>query len=472
MQSLVTLLHGMSWGWNLWTVLSLASDLLALATAPSILLRRRSQPLPALGWLLAVFALPLVGAGWWWMVGRSKLERRRRDRQGARADLCALAEPEAGGRLACCDESGEAGPAPWRRGGTTRLVVDGPAVYGAFDQLIEGAGSSLELMFYIWRDDRSGRRFRDLLAARAAEGVEVRVLVDAVGAAGLPRRFWAPLEDAGGHVGRFQPPRLLRRGFDLNLRNHRKLVIADGTRAWVGGLNIGDEHLGAWHDLGVVVEGGTVGDLREVFLDDWFFATDEGRLPDATAAQPDSGGARARVVASGPDEPENSTRATLFDTICEADGRVWLMTPYFAPDLAMLEALCGAARRGADVRVLLPADGFTMGDRLACLASRAYWERLLGSGVRLFLHLRGFAHAKAALFDTTALIGSANYDERSLRLNFELGILVEDDALVESLRRLIARDCEEARELSRDDPDRGGIDALVSSAAHLLSPML
>ena len=472
MQSIVNLLHGMPWGWNLWTVVSLISDVLALATAPSVLLRRRSQPRPALGWLLAVFALPVLGAGLWWLFGRSRLERRRRMRRGSRVDLCDRATPADGGRLACCEPSGAPGSPPWREGGAVSLVVDGPEVYAAIEGLIEEARSSVEVMFYIWRNDEAGRRFRDLLAARASEGVSVRVLVDAVGSASLPRRFWSTLEDSGGRVARFQPPRLLRRGFDLNLRNHRKLVVADGVRSWVGGLNIGDEHLGAWHDLGVLIEGGSAPDLREVFLDDWFFATGEPELPPARVPFGADGRARTRVLASGPDEVENTTRAALFDGISAARSRVWLLTPYFAPDAALLEALCGAARRGLDVRVLLPAAGFTLGDRLAVLAGRSYWERLVRSGVRVCLHQRGFAHAKAAILDTTSLVGSANYDERSLRLNFELGVLVDDEELLGTLGAVFSRDFAEARELDADSMSSGRVEALLSSAAHLLSPLL
>jgi len=274
MQSFLVLLHGMDLGWNLWTVVALGSDLLAVLTAPSVLLRRQGRPTASLGWLLALFTLPALGPALWWLFGRNRLERRRAARCLARAELAAAVHAPAG-VLECCDGGGSPGVSPRRPGNTVRLLVDAKAAYPAFLAAVEAAERSVEVLFYIWQPDETGARLRDLLAERASAGISVRVLVDGLGAHRADRAFFAPLRAAGGRVAWFQPPRVLRRGLDLNFRNHRKLLLVDRRHAWVGGINIGDEHLGAWHDLAIGLRGPVVRDLFEVFADDRYFTTGE-----------------------------------------------------------------------------------------------------------------------------------------------------------------------------------------------------
>lgn len=479
MQTLLTLLHGMDWGWNGWTLLGVGSDLLAFASLPSILLRRRGRPVAALGWLLAVFTLPLVGAALWWLLGRTQLAHRRRRRQEARARLCRIG-PQAveGGLLACCTPDGEAGAGPWRVGNEVRLLVDAKQAYPRIEELIGGADRSIELLFFVWRPDTIGRRWRDLLTERARAGVRVRLLVDGFGSSAADRFFFAPLIDAGGAVRWFLPPRLLRRGFDLNFRNHRKLVVVDGERAIAGGLNVGDEHVGAWHDLMFEVRGPTVDDLREVFLDDWYFVTGESTLPTAavpTSPPPDASGlVECQVLASGPDQRDNTSLDALFELLAQATDRAWLMTPYFVPDPAIVQALRAASIRGADVRLLLPRRVRAWGDRLTRTASRSWFDELLRSGVRIDEFEPAFVHAKALLVDEElVLIGSANIDSRSLRLNFELGCLIRSVELNRDLAELFEGDLVDATPVPEDFAQREGrLQALTSSALHLLSPLL
>jgi len=425
-------------GWNVWTLVAVATDLFALTTAPSVLLRTRQRPTATLGWLLALFTLPLLGPAVWWLIGRNRLERRRVTRSRSPAGLAASLDT-LGGVLEGCGPSGHPGVGPRRPGNQARLLVDAAEAYPVFFEGVAGAVRSVDVLFFSWQPDETGSRLRDHLAERAAAGVDVRVLVDGMGAHRADRAFFAPLLQAGGRVAWFQPPRILRRGFDLNFRNHRKLLMIDRSRAWIGGLNIGDEHLGAWHDLAAELRGPVVRDLFEVFADDWFFTTGEAlALPPVVAAP---GAAVCRVLASGPDDTVASTHDAFFLALTSARTSIRLMTPYFIPGEAIVAALRSAALRGVDVRLLLPASSGVLHDRVTRLAGRTWFPELLDPGIRIWEYGAGFLHAKALVVDEElTLLGSANLDSRSFRLNFELSCAVHDKAFATRLGAVFDED--------------------------------
>lgn len=471
MQSFLVLLHGMDLGWNLWSFVAVGSDLLALLTAPSVLLRRSGRPTAALGWILALFTLPALGPALWWMIGRSRVERRSADRCRSRATLAATTSA-AEGVLDCCTPAGSPGVSPRRHGTSAALLVDAAQAYPAFEAAIGAARQSIEVMFYIWQPDGAGARLRDRLAARAAAGIDVRVLVDGFGARRADRRFFAPLIERGGRVAWFRPPHLLRRGFDLNFRNHRKLLLIDHGRAWIGGLNVGDEHLSEWHDLAVELDGPVVRDLFEVFADDWFFTTGE-ELP-LPAPRAGTGAATVRALASGPDVTVNATRDAFFIALTSARVQIRLMTPYFIPDEAILQALRTAALQGVDVRLLLPSSATTAHERLTLRAARTWFPELLDAGVRIWEYEGGFLHAKALVVDDDlVLLGSANLDTRSFRLNFELSTVIRDPGLAAAVTEVFRADLDRSREVVRAALERRSFGArLVDASLRLGSPLL
>lgn len=458
----------------------------AVLTIPSVLLRRLGQPMAALGWLFALFALPAVTLMAWWLIGRTHLERKRRIRKSASLEASRTlqeCQPEVTHSAIPPLATAKYENHPFFQVFSRLLAIDdlalSPAsrlellpitevVHRQWFALIDGAQHHLHLLFYIWRDDSIGRRLRDQLTAKARGGVEVRVLVDGVGSLGLSRRFFAELLAAGGEVRYFMPLRPSPAAATLNFRNHRKLLIADGCTAYTGGVNVGDEYL-AWQDLGVVLEGNIVHQLQEVFVDDWHFVTGDTLIAPVyfprVSSEKDS--VYCSVIGSGPDQDVNLMRDAISLAIMQSQQRLWILTPYFIPDEHMLASLRLAVFRGVDVRVYVPAKSDSLWVKRA---SRAFYPQLLRCGVKVYEY-EGMLHAKALLIDSVAtLVGSANMDIRSFRLNFEIGVVVFDKTINKQLASL-CKDVEcssRLQTLSRQHPIQRFVDAI----AHLLSPLL
>lgn len=476
-------------GWSLAEVLWLASWLGALLTVPSVLLQRAGRPTAALSWLLALFALPALAVMAWWLFGRTHLRRRRCQRRQA-SQLTSISLRETRQQLQAKMVDSAELSIPRRRatnlpsilheavfppagGNAVALLADTEATHHSWHGLVGQAHRHLHLLFYIWRDDHTGRALRDALVEKASKGVEVRVLYDAVGSLGLPGRFFKPLTDAGGQAAAFLPIRLLSASPTLNFRNHRKLIIADGQRAFTGGINVGDEYLN-WKDLGIVIEGPGVNQLQEVFIDDWYFSTGEELTEPRYFCEPGvesaEGSAVCETIASGPDQVFNATREMAFLAITQCRERLWIATPYFVPDQALLLALRTAVYRGVDVRLLVPR---TSDAPLVQRASRVFYPELLEAGLRIDEY-PGMLHAKAMLIDDDIiLIGSANMDTRSFRLNFELSTFVTDAALNQQVAALFDTLQAQAHAASNDDLRQASYLArLRDGLAHLLSPLL
>ncbi len=474
---------------TLWGTLVAATYVLALISIPSVLLKRQGRPQAALGWVLVLFSLPVLGLLLWWAIGRRHLVRRRRKKQRATKQLAQRINTLQNDDGSTPTRAWEILPirhlppedAEWvyppTRNNQVQLLVDAEQAYPAMERLIREARHHIHLLFYIWNADATGRRFRDLLIERARAGIQVRVLYDAIGSSGIRRRFMDDLRSAGGEAVAFMPPRILRRRrLELNFRNHRKLVLADGRAAVVGGLNLGDEYTQHWRDTAIELEGPTVDQLQELFADDWYFATKRdfltadhfGGWREACSTQDtvDVG-----LVASGPHTTYNFTHEAFFIAINGAQQRIWLTTPYFVPSETIMAAFHSAAIRGVDVRLLVPLRG---DQRLVDLASRSYYPELLRAGVRIFQYQPGILHSKTAIFDDHLVsVGSANVDIRSFRLNFEVGCFIKSDAFCQQLSNLFEIDMAKSRELMHDDLARSStLTRLTESVAHLLSPLL
>jgi cardiolipin synthase len=346
-------------------------------------------------------------------------------------------------------------------------------------EAIRGAQHHVHIEFFIFRPDDSGRRFVEALTAAAKRGVEVRFLYDAVGSYILSSRMFRDFRTAGGRVVAFLPLLNPLNRARINLRNHRKILVVDGRTAFTGGLNIGDEYLGKhpkfgyWRDTHFTVEGPGAESLQRVFLEDWYFAAEEAVSgPAYFPRQPEPvGSTLLQVVHSGPDAEYKAIRETYFAGILRARKRVWIASPYCVPDAGLRDALLLAGRSGLDVRFL----GLFRPDKwLPFLAARYYWAELLEAGVRVYQYARGMMHSKYVLVDGEwASVGTANLDNRSLYLNFEVNCLLYDPAAVAELERAFLDDLNWSVRL---DPDvyasRPYISRLAENAARLLSPVL
>ncbi|MCZ7650668.1 MAG: phospholipase D-like domain-containing protein [Thermoanaerobaculia bacterium] len=467
--------------WEL--VAALATLALAAFAAGHALLYKRDVR-AAIGWVGLVLLVPLLGGLLYLTLGVNRIRRRAaglpqdRLRPATGGRRPARAE-EVGEPLAALARLGErVNPLPLLSGNRVTPLLDGDEAYPAMLAAIDGAQRSVGLATYIFDRDPVGRRFLAALARAVGRGVEVRVLVDAVGL----RYSWPAMDRelrrAGVPVARFLPTRLPWKIPYANLRNHRKLLVVDGRRAFTGGMNLrhghllGDRPRHPVQDLHFGVEGPAVAELQELFVHDWQFTTrealgGEGWFPPL----PERGPVVARVIADGPDEDFDRLRWTLLGALAVATRSVSVVTPYFLPDQALITALGVAALRGVEVDILLPEQNNL---RLVQWAAEAQLWQVLERGCRVHLTPPPFDHSKLLLVDEGwALVGSANWDPRSLRLNFEVGVECYDAALGRRLAGIVAAKRSAAREVSLAELDARPLAVrLRDGLARLLSPYL
>jgi len=442
-----------------------------------IVLQKR-EPVATLSWLISLAALPYVGFVIYFFFGPQRIRRQRLRRVRARATL----PPPPEGLIPTPDAIELARLAQSTTGlppiTATRadLLVDGSAKYTALLEAIANARDHIHLEYYIYLPDRTGTALRDALIERARAGVQVRLLLDAVGSGKTKRKFLRPLVEAGAEVAWFHPMKLQwfwKRPW-LNLRTHRKIVVIDGEIGFTGGINITDaedERLrnDAYRDLHLRLEGDVVRELQLVFIEDWAYATGQQPLRVHHPA-PRRGTISAQVLVSGPDSSWEAIHRVHVAAIHSAQRRVWLVTPYFVPGEAARMALTSAALGGLDVRLLVPK---VCDSRLVTLAARSYFDELLEAGVKVHEYGPRMLHSKALLCDDDlAIVGSANFDHRSFRLNFEVSVLFRDKPLCAELESLIQGECNLAPRVRADRPQPLWRTRLPEGLARLVSPLL
>ncbi|MEZ4431543.1 MAG: cardiolipin synthase [bacterium] len=452
---------------------------LGLLTAPSILLARRGRPTAALSWLFFLALAPILGALVWWAIGRMQLERQKERRSVANARVaarhgCVPYDTDTAFRQRIPLEALGQSVFP-SADNRVRLLIDGEQAYPAMLQAIAEAKSSIRVQFYIWRPDATGTALRDALAARAADGLTVQVLVDSHGSPGFTDRFARPLRDAGARIHRVMPWRLLRRTPRVNFVNHRKILVIDDRVAFNGGMNVGDEYRHTWRDLMLRIEGKAVLALRQVFLADLAAARGDEDAPvlvDAPAVDPTAGHpAQLAVVASGPDQDQPWIHLAYFQAFTQAERRIWIATPYFIPSQALIVALQAAESRGVDVRVVVPQDNDIP---LVGWACRSYHPQMLRAGIRVFEYRGAMLHAKAFVVDDDlCMVGSANVDTRSFHLSFEVGCFMISPPMVEELAAWYATLLDGSDEVMLPALEQQSrLRSVIEAVAHLASPLL
>jgi cardiolipin synthase len=341
------------------------------------------------------------------------------------------------------------------RGNRAELLVDGEAT---FDSILRGIAEASEYVlfqFYMIHDDELGRRVQQALIERARAGLRVYVLYDEIGSKGLPDRYVEELRTAGAEVSPFGSTQGQRNRFQLNFRNHRKMVVVDGVTGWIGGHNVGDEYLGRdpefspWRDTHVRLSGPVVTQLQAVIVADWYWATRKipelNWVPQAT----EEGNVHAMIVPSAPTTRLETAGLLFVAALNSAKERIWLSAPYFVPDEALLKALELAALRGVDVRIITTGKGDSLSVHLAAFH---YMQLLRGLGIRFYAYKPGFLHEKVMLIDDDVSgVGTANFDNRSFRLNFEVTALIADPAFAAQMAAMFERDFAHAEPI---DPER------------------
>lgn len=432
--------------------------LLSWGLIPFILLRNK-PPVSTLAWIWAVILFPYLGPIAYLVFGENRMARKR-----LRAGRVMAAESARATREISAKTQGLlAGLEPDERelaevlsrineisvttAEEVQLLVGGADFYAELGRAIDAAREHVHIEFYIFRADTRGEEILARLVAAAQRGVEVRVLLDGIGCFGTPVRFFRPLLAAGGRFAWFRPTQLFRLRWHVNLRNHRKLQIVDGRVAFVGGMNLGREYagedpkIGAWRDVTFKLTGAAASKLQAVFADDWFFTTHE-KLTDQRYYPRPKTGARLLVqpMADGPDSAEDPIQMSIVALLGAAKKRAWLTCGYFVPFEPLLTALELCAARGVDVRLLVSE---RTDHPYLVQIGRSYYEELLSYGVKIFEFDAAVNHSKCAVIDDRwVMTGSANFDVRSMRLNFELNTLVRDVATTAALERVLVSDFE------------------------------
>jgi cardiolipin synthase A/B len=467
--------------------------LVSLALVPLVLLRRK-EPASTAAWILTLVFLPAVGAILFLMFGRDRVRwpaKRKRDLdRNVREQVAAsvgesepTGAPPTSAPLSPLERSlfrvGERlSHTRATSGNKVDVLTDGGVTYDAIGAAVDGARHHVHAQYYLIRDDSTGRWFRERLVAAAKRGVAVRLLTDGYGCFPLGASWRKPLVDAGARVASFLPMRnvLLQ---PVNLRNHRKILVVDGATAFTGGYNIGDEYrgrmpgVGEWRDVHLRIDGPAAGELQRVFFQDWAFASKEPIDPRGYFPTPATrcGDATVAIIPSGPDTRSEAIHRMFFGAIVGGEREVSITTPYFVPTESILVAMELAAMRGVDIKILLPARS---NHAVTFQAGRSFYSQLLDAGVDIREYEPGMVHAKTLVIDSqVALVGSANMDLRSFRLNFEVHALVHDASSAQALRESFAGALANSR---RIDPSqwqgRPFTLRMKEGASRLVSPLL
>lgn len=460
-----------------------------------IVFLQKKNPTAIAAWLLVIFLVPIVGIVLFLIFGQD-LRKRRLFHIKKDADLVISSEIETQKKL--LTESRMHIDSKWpasvrsmalmllrnnraviTEDNEVRLYTKGTEKFSDLISAIKGAEHHVHLEYYILKDDGLGREIMAALLERARAGIEVRLLVDGIGSGRLPGRFFSDLTRERGQYAVFFPSILPFLNYRINYRNHRKIAVIDGKTAFIGGFNIGDEYLGTssrfgfWRDTAVRIKGMGALLAQVRFFQDWNYASHD-PIDFSVEYFPEQEGKKGtyiQVVSGGPDMQWNPVKDSYLKMINSATKTVYIQTPYFIPDDSIIDALRIAALSGVDVRVMIPAKPDHI---FVYWASHSYIEDLLPSGVRGYTYDNGFLHAKTIVTDdTVASVGSANWDVRSFRLNFETNAVMYDPVVAQQLKEEYEKDLSVCTELTPGwYQSRSVFFKARASVSRLFSPIL
>ncbi|UFP96097.1 cardiolipin synthase [Gloeobacter morelensis] len=474
---------------TLLSLLVLAVHGLGIANAAHAVMHVRS-PRGAVAWSIGLVTFPWLAVPLYWIFGRNRFlgyaeairtayeqHRRRIDKayDGLLEHRAQLSE-----RFAPVAQLGEQlATLPFLTGNTAQLLIDGRQTYDAMLTAISRAERYVLLQSYIVEADRSGERFKQALIERAKAGVRVYVLYDEIGSNHLPRSYSDDLRRHGVEVSAFHSTKGWKNRLQINFRNHTKILVVDGQVACVGGLNIGDEYLGEgknpqlrpWRDTHLRLTGPAVQCLQLIFLRDWYWATGESPPVEWRVHAEQKSGAAALVLRTGPADSLPACTLFFVDLIQQARERLWLASPYFVPPEPVLLALQLAAMRGVDVRILLPDHPDHL---LVYLCAFSFYDDLARTDIKLYRYQKGFMHQKVVLVDREiAGVGTANLDNRSFTLNFEVMNYIVDSDFVKSVEAMLTTDLAVCRQVDYQEYRRKPLwFRLAVRISRLLAPVL
>lgn len=440
----------------------------------------------AIAWAVSLVELPYIAIPAYWLLGRRKFVGYVKARRAGRLRLNQIAG-ELSARIAefqspphhpAHERFGameRLGRMPFTTGNDAALLIDGDAAFESMLRAVESARDYILVQFYIVRDDQIGCRFQEALLRKARAGVRIHYLMDIIGCHHLSASYDEALEAAGARVRRFGAFNRRVGRWQMNFRNHRKILVVDGREAFIGGLNVGDEylgrdpHFGHWRDTHVRIVGPSVQCVQLCFLEDWFWADET--VPELNwNPTVDLAAENVLILPTGPADEFESCSLFFVHAINQARKRLWITSPYFVPDSSVVNALQLAAMRGVDVRIMLPLRPDHL---LVYLSSFSYVDEMSAANVKLYRYKPGFMHQKVLLIDDDiAAVGTANLDNRSFRLNFELTALVADRGFAGEVAAMLEKDFAGCLRVPADDFRRRSLGfRLAVRAARLLAPL-
>ena len=448
-----------------WVCFTAIAEIMGILSAlHAVMTARTSQG--AIAWGVSLLTFPVVTVPAYWVLGRNKFEGYVTAKRMAGSDfekqyevldqrLAKYRIPKA--KLPAGAHAAEKlADLPFFTGNEVELLIDGDATFESIIAGIEQAKQYVLFQFYIIKDDELGRYFKDLLIKKARAGIAVHMLYDEIGSADLSKGFIHELRRGGAEINAFNTRKGVRNRFQINFRNHRKIVVVDGKEAWIGGHNVGDEYrgkdpkFGHWRDTHMRLAGPAVLSAQLSFCADWHWATDVSLLHlNWHPAPAESESIPVIIVPSGPADEVEIASLMFLQTINAAKKRVWIQSPYFVPDDAIISALQLAALRGVDVRILIPE---AIDHLMVWLCAFSYHKDATITGAKIYRYTHGFLHAKTILIDdTTSAVGTANLDNRSLRLNFEITAWLYDPDFAKQMETMYLADFENARLMTVED---------------------
>lgn len=477
--------------WEFWPHLLSSAYVVLMIVASAHVVMYKKDSRAAIGWIGLVLMVPIFGALLYGLLGINRLQRRASKfrsgpalrallapRHVADHDIVLAALPESRHLVSLENLVGELTGRPLLYGNRITPLINGEQAYPRMIEAIDKAEHSVGLASYIFDNDRAGAMFADALRRAVERRVEVRVIIDGIGSRYSFPSIIGRLRRSGVPVARFLPTLVPGRFAYANLRSHRKILVVDGRIGFTGGLNIREGHDARFNpkhpilDHHFRIEGPVVAQLQEVFAEDWAFCTEEVLESEKWFPRLDAvGNAMARGISAGPDGDLDKRRLTLEGALASAESSVCILTPYFLPDAPLITSLNVAALRGVEVDIILPeANNLTL-VKWACNA--LLWQ-VLERGCRVWLSPPPFDHTKLMVVDRTwVLLGSGNWDPRSLRLNFEFDVEVYDRELAAEAHKLCVQRRERAKSVTLADVDGRSIPIrLRDGVARLLTPYL
>lgn len=426
-------------------------------------------PQGTIAWIVTLITIPAIAVPAYLIFGRSKFKGFIFARQSEDAELKSIVDAlatkvtafirsnvegsdESRGRILAVERLAKM---PFTIGNQVELLLNGRATFDSIFTGIEKAQEFVLIQFFIVNDDELGRALKNRLAEKATQGLRVFFLYDEVGCHKLPATYKKDLRDAGVRMQSFQTTRGSGNRFQLNFRNHRKVVVVDGRDGWIGGHNVGDAYLSggakfsSWRDTHMKITGPAVLGMQLSFLEDWNWATDE-KLELSWAPIPaDRSDVPVLILPSGPADQESTASLMFQHAIHSATHRIWIASPYFVPDEGIINALQLAEMRGVDVRILIPDKP---DHQLVYMSAFAFLGKMLKSGIEIYRYHKGFMHQKVFLVDdNAAAVGTANLDNRSFRLNFEITAIVIDPEFAGQVAKMLTADFDISRQMSMSE---------------------